>query len=255
MKIIECNQGSEDWFRARAGCITASMFEIARGRIGVLDDKQQAYVDAVRSGHDEKVAMQKAGYKAAPKADSVRRALLGEKVGDFSEAARNYAFRLAIERISGEPLDEGFQTWSMKRGNELEPEARMEHEMQSGLFVQKAGFVTSDCGHFGASADGLVDPDGGCEYKCFIAPEKLRAFHIDGDITSVIDQVQGGMWLTGRKWWHIGLYCPALEPAGKQLWWRQFERDDAYVSNLEADLLEFKALVDNYENTLRADAA
>lgn len=255
MKIINCNQGSEEWHRARAGCITASMFEIARSRTGGLDAKQQAYVDAVRDGHSEAVAMQKAGYKAAPKADAVRRALLGEKVGDFSEAARNYAFRLAIERISGEPLDEGFQTWQMKRGNDLEPEARMEHEMQSGLFVQKAGFVTSDDGWFGASADGLVDPDGGCEYKCFLAPEKLRAFHIDGDITSVIDQVQGGMWLTGRKWWHIGLYCPALEPAGKQLWWRQFERDDAYVSNLEADLLEFKDLVVNYENTLRAEAA
>lgn len=255
MVIIECNQGSELWFKSRAGCITASMFEIARGRIDCLDKKQQAYVDAVREGHDEKVAMQKAGYKAKPKADAVRRAILGEKVGDFSEAARNYAFRLAIERISGEPLDEGFQTWQMKRGNELEPEARMEHEMQSGLFVQKAGFVTSDDGYFGASADGLVDPDGGCEYKCFIAPEKLRAFHIDGDITSVIDQVQGGMWLTGRTWWHIGLYCPALEPAGKQLWWRQFERDDAYISSLESDLLEFKALVDQYETTLRSEAA
>ncbi|UTD55914.1 lambda exonuclease family protein [Halomonas sp. MS1] len=255
MKIIECNQGSEEWHRARAGCITASMFEIARSRTGGLDPKQQAYVDAVRDGHSEAVAMQKAGYKQTPKADSVRRALLGEKVGDFSEAARNYAFRLAIERISGEPLDEGFQTWQMKRGNDLEPEARMEHEMQSGLFVQKAGFVTSDDGWFGASADGLVDPDGGCEYKCFLAPEKLRAFHIDADITSVIDQVQGGMWITGRKWWHIGLYCPALEPAGKQLWWRQFERDDAYISNLKADLLEFKAMVVNYENTLRAEAA
>ncbi|WP_339119155.1 lambda exonuclease family protein [Halomonas sp. BMC6] len=255
MKIINCNQGSEEWHRARAGCITASMFEIARSRTGGLDPKQQAYVDAVRAGHSEAVAMQKAGYKAAPKADAVRRALLGEKVGDFSEAARNYAFRLAIERISGEPLDEGFQTWQMKRGNDLEPEARMEHEMQSGLFVQKAGFVTSDDGWFGASADGLVDPDGGCEYKCFIAPEKLRAFHIDGDITTVVDQVQGGMWLTKRSWWHIGLYCPALEPAGKQLWWRHFDRQDNYISELEADLLEFKSLVIHYESTLRAEAA
>lgn len=254
MKIIECNQGSEEWHRARAGCITASMFEIARSRVGGLDDKQQAYVDAVRSGQDEKMAMQKAGYKAKPKADSVRRAILGEKVSDFSEAARNYAFRLAIERISGEPLDEGFQTWQMKRGNELEPMARMEHEIQSGLFVQKAGFVTSDDGWFGASADGLVDPDGGCEYKCFLAPEKLRAFHIDGDVTSVIDQVQGGMWLSKRNWWHIGLYCPALEVAGKQLWWRQFDREDSYVSSLESDLLEFKSLVINYENALRNDA-
>lgn len=179
----------------------------------------------------------------------------GSRKGEPTEAARNYAFRLAVERISGEPLDEGFETWQMKRGHELEPMARMEHEAATGLFVQRAGFVTTDCGTFGASADGLIDPDGGSEYKCFIAPDKLRAFHIDNDISTVVDQVQGCMWITGRRWWHIGMYCPALEAIGKQLWFQQFERDDAYIAELEADLLQFKALVDEYETRLRSKAA
>lgn len=179
----------------------------------------------------------------------------GPKKGQSTEKARDYAFRLAIERISGEPLDEGFETWQMKRGHELEPQARMEHEMTTGLIVHHAGFVTTDDGMFGASADGLIDPDGGSEYKCFIAPDKLRAFHIDGDISTVIDQVQGGMWITGRKWWHIGLYCPALESIGKQLWWKEFERDEEYIGELESDLLEFKAMVDEYEDMLRNKAA
>uniref|UniRef100_A0AAU8GT84 Transcriptional regulator SutA RNAP-binding domain-containing protein n=1 Tax=Pseudomonas phage PACT201 TaxID=3230130 RepID=A0AAU8GT84_9VIRU len=26
-----------------------------------------------------------------------------------------------------------------------------------------------------------------------------------------MDQVQGCMWITGRKFWHVGMYCPALD--------------------------------------------
>ncbi len=255
MIIIECDQGSPEWHRARAGCITASMFSIARSRIGGLDEKQQVYVSAMLRGLDEKKAMELAGYKAPPRAESVKLALEGKPVGAPSSAALNYAFNLAVERISGQPLDEGFETWSMRRGNELEPLARMEHEIQSGLFVKRAGFVTTDDGLFGASADGLIDDDGGSEYKCFVSPEKVRSFHIDNDVSDVIDQVQGCMWLTGRKFWHIGLYCPALEPAGKQLWWREFKRDDDYIEKLEEDLWAFKLLVDEYERALRAPKA
>lgn len=251
MIIINCDQGSPEWHAARAGVITASMFSVARKKVNGLDERQAAYVAAVLSGLSERAAMEKAGYKAAPKAESVARALAGEKVGEFSDESKNYAFRLAIERISGQPLDEGFETYSMKRGHELEPEARMEHEMRAGIFVERAGFVTTDDGIFGGSADGLIGLEEGSEYKCFIAPDRLRAFHIDGDASTVIDQVQGCCWLTGRKRWHLGLYCPALSAAGKQLWLRTFERDDNYIEALEADLLEFKQMVDGYEAKLR----
>lgn len=211
MIVINCAQGSAEWHQARAGCITASMFETARSKL--------------KSGPNK---------------------------GQPTAAALDYAFRLAVERISGEPLDNGFETWQMKRGHELEPQARMEHEIQSGFIVQPAGFITTDDGAFGASADGLIGDQGGAEYKCFLAPEKVRAFHIENDASGIIDQVQGCMWISGRKWWHIGMYCPALESAGKQLWWRQFERDDDFIEQLEADLWQFKLLVDEYEDKLRS---
>lgn len=255
MRVIECDQGSDEWHRARAGAITASMFSTARKKVNCLDERQALYVTYRRAGMDEKEAMAKAGYKAAPKAEAVTRALAGEKVGDFSDEAKNYAFRLAVERISGESLDEGFQNWAMRRGNELEPEARIEHESQTGLLVQRAGFVLTDDGMFGASADGLIGDDGGSEYKCFLDPAKLRAFHIDNDPSEVMDQVQGCMWITGRKWWHLGLYCPALAPVGRQLWWQEFQRDDEYIDSMVDDLLEFKLLVDGYEQQLRRKAA
>jgi hypothetical protein len=121
--------------------------------------------------------------------------------------------------------------------------------------VQRAGFITTDDGIFGASADGLIGEDGGSEYKCFLAPEKLRAFHIDNDASSIMDQVQGCMWISGRKWWHVGMYCPALEPVGKQLWWHEYPRDDDYIEQLESDLWQFKLLVDQFESKLRSKAA
>ncbi len=179
----------------------------------------------------------------------------GASKGQPTAAALDYAFRLAVERISGQPLDDGFETWQMRRGHELEPEARMEHEAQTGLMVQRAGFVTTTDKLFGASADGLIGEDGGAEYKCFLAPDKLRAFHIDDDASGVIDQVQGCMWITGRKWWHIGMYCPALTPVGRQLWWREFKRDDNYINELESDLWQFKLLVDEFESKLKRKAA
>lgn len=257
-QVINCDQGSEDWHRIRAGRITASMFSVVRAKVNGLDEKQGKYVKVILSGHTEASAREIAGYKAAPKSEAVFRAIengSAESVGEFSDVAKNYAFRLAVERISGEPLDEGFQNFAMRRGHELEPRARMEHEIQSGLFVERAGFVMTEDGVFGASADGLIGVDEGSEYKCFIAPEKLRAFWIDNDPSSVMEQAQGCMWITGRKRWHICLYCPALESAGKQLWWKVFDRDDDYIDKMESDLLEFKGVVDMYEQKLRMKEA
>ena len=250
-QVFDAPQGSDAWFAARAGCITASMFSTVRAKVNGLTEQQKVYVDAILSGKTEAQAREAAKYKAAPKSQTVARALDGERVGEWSEAAKDYAFRLAVERISGEPLDGGYETWAMRRGHELEPEARQEHESQTGVLVQTAGFVATEDGAFGASADGFVEPDAGCEYKCFIAPEKLRAFWFDNDASVVMDQVQGGMWITGRKRWHIGMYCPALASAGKQLWLHTYQRDDDYIEALEADLVEFKALVDEYESRLR----
>jgi hypothetical protein len=255
MIIVECDQGGIEWHAARAGVITASMFRTARTKVNCLTDQQAQYVAAVREGIPTKDAAAAAGYKTVPRSDIITRALDGEQVGDYSDAAKDYAFRLAVERVSRTPLDEGFETFAMKRGHELEPVARMEHELKTGLMIERAGFVLTDDKLFGASADGLIGDDGGSEYKCLISPEELRKVLIDGDISKYIDQVQGCMWITGRKYWHFCLYCPALEPIGRQLWWRRIERDDNYIETMEQDLIAFERMVSDIESTLRMQHA
>lgn len=255
MIIINCDQGSIDWHMARAGVITASMFATARSRVNGLDEKQLTYVNAIRAGHSESSARDIAGYRTAPRAESIQRAIEGLPVGDWSDSAKAYAFRLAIERISGLPLDEGFETYAMKRGHDLEPAARREHEIVSGHIVHRTGFVLSDDRLYGASADGLIGGDGGSEYKCLISPDGLREILIDGNFDKFKDQVQGCMWITGRAWWDFCVYCPALEVASKHLWRRCVQRDAEYIASMAADLAEFEKLVSQYEAQLRYQEA
>lgn len=179
----------------------------------------------------------------------------GKNAGDFTEAAKNYAFRLAVESISRTPLDEGFTTWQMKRGHELEPEARARHELEAGVLVQRAGFVTTDDGLFGASADGLIGDKGGSEYKCLVSPEGLREVILNNDISEFIDQIQGCMWITGREWWHFGLYCPALASIHKDFYWREVKRDDNYIEAMEQDLIAFLRLKQQYTDQILATSA
>lgn len=194
----------------------------------------------------------RAGVITASKFVEARKRLKsGPKKGGFTEAAEDYAFRVAVERISGAPLDEGFSTWAMKRGNELEPEARAWVEVKLGIFVDVAGFVTTDDEKFGASADGFIDKDGGLEIKCLVDPGRIRNVILSDDISEFMDQIQGGMWITGRKWWQFALFCPALEKIGLQLYTKRVERDDNYINEMELDLLEFERVVSKYEQTLR----
>jgi hypothetical protein len=249
-----CTQGTEAWFSARAGHITASNFESVCTLAGGLTAQQQAYVDAKRAGCSDAQAMAMAGYKAAPRADGITRALNGERVGDFSDSAKNYAFRLAVERVSKSPLDaDGFNMWQAERGIILEADARRIHCNRTGLIVEPVGFVGTTDGKFGCSADGFIDEDAGAEYKCYLDPVKLRAILLERNVSAVRFQCQGNMWLTGRLWWDFALYCPALASIGLELQLFRIERDEAFISDMVPKLQAFDQFVCGYEQQLRVE--
>jgi hypothetical protein len=252
MLVHDCEQGTPEWFRVRAGVITASNFLMIRSKVGLLTEQQKIYVSAVLGGMAEKSAMDLAGYKARPTSATVAKALAGEKIGDWSDAAKNYAFRLACERISGEAIAEDkFETFAMRRGKELEESCRLRHESDIGEIVDLAGFITTDDGLFGASADSLVGVDGGAEYKAFYAPDKVRPILMYDDWGDVADQVQGCIWISDRKWWDQCLYFPALANIGQDFTRRRVTRDPNHTDAMESDLLEFNHLVCEIEAKLR----
>jgi len=183
----------------------------------------------------------------------VTRAINGEQVGEFSNAAKQYGFRLAVERISGKLLEEDkFETYEMRRGRELEPKARFRHEQEIGEMVEQTGFIKTDDGLFGASLDGLVGTDGSSEYKCFISPVSLMPIVLDNDISDCTHQVQGVLWLSVRKWTDFCLYCPALAAANKDFIRFRTLRDENFIAEMETKLLKFNQLVCEYETKLRS---
>ena len=176
----------------------------------------------------------------------------GANKGDFSKAAHDYAFKLAVERISGELLDDPqFDSWQARRGREMEPEARMAYEEREAVLVEETGLALTSDHRFGASVDGLVDDDGSVEIKCYLAPSKLAPILLSGEVPEdVKDQVQGGMLITGRLWSDFVLYCPALKSINKHLTIIRVLRDEKYIAELKADLEAFDALVEQYKSQL-----
>lgn len=244
MKFIECPQGTAEWFAARCGKITASCFADAISTVGGLTEQQEQYVTAVLAGATEKDAAASAGYKTVPSSDIVRRALAGERTEDWSDTAKRYAADLAIERISGQPHGEPPKAWVLERGHEMEAHARRIYEGRTGAFVTEAGICLTDDGTFGYSSDGLVDDDGLIEIKAPIDSIKIMHVLKTGDTSEYDHQMQGGLWITGRKWCDFIMYVPDLACVGKDLYIKRVFRDDAFIDAMLGRLAEFDKMVE-----------
>lgn len=254
MIVLNHPQGSEDWLRARVGAATASRFRDARDQVGGLNEQQRTYVDALQSGKSMNEALLTAGYKKRPSADVVEKALAGMPVHEPSAKAIAYAWTVAIETVAGEPLDETFVTYAMRRGQELEPLARAVYERRTGSWVEEVSLVLTDDSRFGYSADGFVDDDGLIEIKCPMSPEKLGNVWAHPELAHAeyIDQINGGLWITGRKWCDLVIYCPWLAPVGKDLFVKRIFRDEQAIQQLEEDMTVFMRLVDSFLQVLRS---
>jgi len=146
--------------------------------------------------------------------------------GKPSASAESYINELIAQRITGE-LPEFFKSEAMERGNELEPHAKASYEFTHDVEVVEVGLCLHDEYECGASPDGLIGENGGIEIKCPL-PHTHVAYLRAGEVPSkYIPQIQGCMWITGRKWWDFMSYHPAMENLIVRV-----ERDDEYIQKL-----------------------
>lgn len=253
MIVLDYPQGSEDWLKARVGAATASRFSDARQMVGGLNEQQTLFVQALKRGVCEEVAMQMAGYRAKPRSATIAKALAGMPVQEPGAAAIKYAWLIAFETIAREPLDDTFVTYAMRRGRDLEPQARAVYEARTGAWIEEVSLILTDDERFGYSADGFRDDDGLIEIKCPLACDKLGQVweHPEEAHLEYIDQINGGLWITGRKYCDLIVYCPWLAPVGKDLFIKRIWRNDDAINELEGDLLNFMAMVDRFLAILR----
>jgi len=165
MIIVNCEQGTEKWFKARCGIPSASNFD------KIVDTK-----------------------------------------GNPSKQRLPYAYRVAGERVTGKQ-EETYQNSAMKRGTEMESEARQLYEMMNGVEVEQVGFCkTEGKAVYGASPDGLILEDGEIEIKCPLLATHVSYLLKSEKPSKYFQQVQGQLLVTGRKWCDFMSYYPGMKP-------------------------------------------
>lgn len=145
----------------------------------------------------------------------------------------NLIATLAVERITGECVPT-YQNDAMRRGTELEAEARDAYVFATGNDVQETGFVaTNVVPNTGCSPDGLIGDDGLLEIKCPASMQKhLDALRDGSHAKEYRWQLQHQLMVTGRKWVEIASYDPRW-PADLQLAITRVERDEKAISELQ----------------------
>jgi len=146
--------------------------------------------------------------------------------GGKSTQVEAYINQLVAEELTGETTFV-YVNEHMKRGTELEPDARELYEALTGHTVQEVGFCLHDTVNAGCSPDGLVGDDGGLEIKC-----PAPATHVEWVKAGVmpskhLQQIMGCLWVTGRSWWDFMSYHQTMKPLIVRV-----ERDEEYIAAL-----------------------
>jgi len=132
--------------------------------------------------------------------------------GEPSKQRYGYLYALAAERLTGR-CEEAFQSAAMLQGILREEEARRVYAMTKEVEVEEVGFCLSDDGRYGCSPDGFVDDldgHGMVELKCRMGKAAVEHLLASKLSTECIQQVQGGMMVTGTEWCDYVSYYPGL---------------------------------------------
>lgn len=205
-------QGTEDWREDRAGCFTASI-------MGALAWERGEFKSGPRKGEP----------KPAPRARL-------EQID-----------RVVAEILTGHAKEE-ITARALEYGKAMEPDALAAYEAHTGQMVEVCGFLHHpDFPFVGASPDFLVDDEGGGEIKCPMSIVVHATTLREGLPEEHIEQIQGGLWVTGRKWWDFVSYNPKF-PAPLNLYVQRVTRDEAVIARLQADCL---SAWDDVQTTIR----
>jgi len=152
--------------------------------------------------------------------------------GKPSASADAYINQLLGERLTGKS-EPHYKSEAMILGTEREPEARADYEFISGNKVDQYGFILDDTESYGCSPDGLIGDDGGLEIKC-PAQTTQAGYWRDpqSGVKKYYQQIQGCMWVTGRKWWDFFSFHPRMPHVLVRV-----TRDDEYIEKLSQQVL------------------
>ena len=165
------------------------------------------------------------------------------KNGRPSEKRETYLMEVVTERLTGAPI-EHYSSAAMEWGTQNEHSSRVAYEAATGRMIEECGFIKHPTLQWvGGSPDGLIDDDGGWESKSPFNTANHLYTIMEGMPPEHHPQIQGLMWITGRKWWDFQSYDPRL-PKPLDRYVQRIERDDVMIAMLEAEVISFLAEVE-----------
>lgn len=148
---------------------------------------------------------------------------------------KTYLYDLAGEILT-EVCAPSYTNEHMERGHEMEGEARDWYAFATDAEPIRVGFIRNDQFRAGVSPDSLIGEDGGLEIKTRLPRLQMELLESKELPNEHKAQVQGALWLTGRKWWDFVSYCPKLKPFKIRVF-----RDESYIATLRGAIAEFNA--------------
>ena len=146
--------------------------------------------------------------------------------GEPSSTAETYINELIAEKLTGETTFVTETEW-MARGKALEVDAKCFYEFDQGVDINDVGFIKDDQYECGVSPDGLIGKHGGIEIKCPKPSTHVQYLRTKKVPSIYIPQIQGCMWITGRKWWDFMSFHPMMKPVIIRV-----QRDEEFISKL-----------------------
>lgn len=204
LTILDVEQGTDAWFDARRGIVTASIV----GKLISIGSPDAWTVDCPACG------AQAGGpclSMAAKKEPTPIKTLHDARVAATADLPPVYSiadndtshaitYTLAAERVAGFTEDSP-RSWDMNRGVWSEPFAR---DLYSGHYQQavECGFMVreEDGWTLGYSPDGLVGDDGLIEIKAPRSKTQLLTVVSDEVPAHYMAQCQAGLLVSGRQW-------------------------------------------------------
>ena len=161
------------------------------------------------------------------------------KNGGVSPTRNKLLNKLAFERIYNKPYPEKFKsTDAMQHGTDTEAEARNYFSKLFKYDINQVGYVEYN-DDIGCSPDGLIGADGMVELKCPLVSTHMDYIKSKSKklLSTYKKQVQGQLFVTGRKWCYLVSYVP-LYPKRLMISVK-IERDEDEIKRLNVDLVMF----------------
>jgi putative phage-type endonuclease len=155
----------------------------------------------------------------------------------YGAGRKNYRAELVIERLTGD-RQENYTNGAMQWGIDNEPTARLAYEAETGDMITDATFVQHTLLEAGASPDGYINDDGVLEIKCPNSATHIQTLQSKKIPFQYYAQVQGQMWMTGRKYAKFVSFDPRM-PINAQMIIIDVPRDDEYIEKLEKEVSSF----------------